>query len=655
MEERSDIYLQTDSGNGEKVVEEVKSNNVCVKYQRAFPQILKGSKSALEKASLSYRIAGDMDDKFWTGYLFAHLRADQDGSRETDLFQSGAMRKWFHGDRKNDQRKVLEPFLVENMVAELLRSTDEILKVIDDWLDPETDASKDGSLSIEPQVSKADDRFVDVQYNRSAICLDLDATLRVLRRLSEANVDTLGQWDKREQARNFQPRWSEKDEFKFRELIDFQKRRVEQQLARVNDQHRRLQDSIEQVRVHRQEVIQGRTQAVSKDGTNTLQLINNINLAESRTAAHESENIRIFTYATVIFYPLSFVAVCPCSLRIQAHIDCSNLESVQYARPAVTYFPPLAIRPKTDWLSNHTTTPLFLQATAIALVTTLLIVFNAETLAWPIRSLRYIISDSARRKMERTPNKFPVTWKKTLNHIKDAEEHNILHDHEMPKWPRNKLVYSLFLFIYFFLDFPASRVVLAYESVMNVNAMFPEHATLIIVRIFIALILLPLFAVSWMLLVVWNLCRAVLTGIWMLPLEKWKDIQEQHIQRYEDRLRKQYEGEDEAKAKEKEKEKAEAKAETEVKERAREQEGARDGDREKRSNKEDKKKTVKERIDETRRKERKAKEDRIQEGVKMLVNPPELLGRQEVKALRLRKKKKKRGDEESQREGSTLD
>lgn len=47
------------------------------------------------------------------------------------------------------------------------------------------------------------------------------------------------------------------------------------------------------------------------DRTNILQLINNINLAESRSAAHESANIRIFTYATVIFYPLSFVAVCP--------------------------------------------------------------------------------------------------------------------------------------------------------------------------------------------------------------------------------------------------------------------------------------------------------------------------------------------------------
>lgn len=37
--------------------------------------------------------------------------------------------------------------------------------------------------------------------------------------------------------------------------------------------------------------------------------MDNLNLSESRTAALNAENVRIFTYATVIFYPLSFVAV----------------------------------------------------------------------------------------------------------------------------------------------------------------------------------------------------------------------------------------------------------------------------------------------------------------------------------------------------------
>lgn len=35
----------------------------------------------------------------------------------------------------------------------------------------------------------------------------------------------------------------------------------------------------------------------------------NLDLTQSRTATLNAENVRIFTYATVIFYPLSFVAV----------------------------------------------------------------------------------------------------------------------------------------------------------------------------------------------------------------------------------------------------------------------------------------------------------------------------------------------------------
>ena len=204
-----------------------------------------------------------MDDRFWTGYLLIYCPADSDGFRDTDLFYPDDIREWFHEDRRLDQRKILEPFVVEKMVAEMFRSIDEILKVIDVWLDPEIDGSGDGKAWTQPKVSKADDRFVDAQYHRSAVCLELDATLRILRRLSKANVDSLGQWAKWEQTRNFQPRWSEKDEYKFRELIDFQKRRVEQQISRLNDQYRRVQDSIEQVRTHRQEVIQGSFKAAA--------------------------------------------------------------------------------------------------------------------------------------------------------------------------------------------------------------------------------------------------------------------------------------------------------------------------------------------------------------------------------------------------------
>lgn len=38
-------------------------------------------------------------------------------------------KNWFHEDRNTDQRKILEPFLVEKMVAVLFQNTDRILKL----------------------------------------------------------------------------------------------------------------------------------------------------------------------------------------------------------------------------------------------------------------------------------------------------------------------------------------------------------------------------------------------------------------------------------------------------------------------------------------------------------------------------------------------
>lgn len=77
-----------------------------------------------------------MDDKCWTGYLLIYSPADSDRFRDTDLFDFNDIDEWFHEDRRIDQRKVVEPFVVEKMVAEMFRSIDEILKVIDVWLDP---------------------------------------------------------------------------------------------------------------------------------------------------------------------------------------------------------------------------------------------------------------------------------------------------------------------------------------------------------------------------------------------------------------------------------------------------------------------------------------------------------------------------------------
>ena len=162
--------------------------------------------------------------------------------------------QWFDEKTKNDQRRILEPFVVGNMVAEVYQSTDKILRQVDQWLDPEIDFLKDKQESSESNTFKADDQGFGIQYNRSSTCLELEAILGMLRRLSTANTESLRHWKQREKSRHYKPRWSEKDELNHAKQVDHQKRRAEQQISLLNDQHQRIETSIDQIRAYRQEV-----------------------------------------------------------------------------------------------------------------------------------------------------------------------------------------------------------------------------------------------------------------------------------------------------------------------------------------------------------------------------------------------------------------
>lgn len=227
------------------------NDNVCNGRQRKFPGIVKDSQFDIYKASIGYRLVGDMGDRFWSGWLLAYVPG---GSRIFD--GSDYPGKWFDEKTKNDQRKILEPFLVGNMVDEVYQSTDKILRHVEQWLDPELEFSQDREESKDSNMFKANDGNFGIQYNRSTTCLDLEAILSMLRRLSKANIDALIQWGKREESRHYKPRWSERDELNHREQVDHQERRAEQQVFLLKDQHLQIETSIEQIRAHRQQASQ---------------------------------------------------------------------------------------------------------------------------------------------------------------------------------------------------------------------------------------------------------------------------------------------------------------------------------------------------------------------------------------------------------------
>ena len=268
---------------------------------------------------------------------------------------------------------------------------------------------------------------------------------------------------------------------------------------------------------------------------------------------------------------------------------------------------------------NHIVTPLFIQATAIALVVTMVVVFNAETLAWPIRRLRFSISHNARGKMEKTSNVFPVKWTETIVRIKEAEELDILHVNEMPKRPRSKLIYLVFLMIYTLIDFPAARIAIAYESIIRIDVISVDRVILIAGRLIVAIFLLPIFIAIWFLLALWNLLFWVGRLVFYLPVHNWHELQRTTDQKLLEQLARKHEinrpAEPET-AKDSEKEKGGN--------RRRSIGGAPAQDGAATEAKKKQERSPQDRAEEERRNARKEKEERMKQHVTLLVNPPKL-------------------------------
>ena len=217
--------------------------------------------------------------------------------------------------------------------------------------------------------------------------------------------------------------------------------------------------------------------------------------------------------------------------------------------------------------------------------------------------------------MGETSNMFPVSWKKALNRIKEVEVQDVLHDVERPKWPRSKLLYLLFLVIYIFVELPASRVVLAYDSVMRSGGRTPGNVALTAVQILVAMMILPLFTVVWMALVTWSISESILSNIWALGGIRGKmdkQLLEAAVSEFVEQEEKSNEQDGEKEIDRKEapvatQEEKSNKKEKELKERIIER-----------------KTELKEKIEETRRKAHESREDRLQKQIALLINPSRL-------------------------------
>ena len=99
--------------------------------------------------------------------------------------------------------------------------------------------------------------------------------------------------------------------------------------------------------------------------------------------------------------------------------------------------------------------------------------------------------------METTSNVFPVPWRRTLSRIRPSDGEDVLDE--------SRYTYLMFLVVYWLVEYPAFRLVLAYDFVTKNEMTSADRIGLAIIQVLIAIILLPLFVAVWSILVIYSI------------------------------------------------------------------------------------------------------------------------------------------------------
>ncbi len=230
--------------------------------------------------SLSLRFVGDLRDRSWTCHFLSSVARYRGFTSLIDEYSSSPMDKYTFYAEKIGQRKVLELAYVERFLIEMVESYDDILNRFKTELEiPETRDPQSESYEFIDNLSRLNSKAGDILGD-------------VFKQL-ELTVTTMESWEKREDSkredhRDFRSRWSKKDESRHGQRLRVLGRKCKlgiQLLRRCKDRLREQQKLAEQRHTN---------------------LINYMSLQTARTSSRSAEDVRLFTYVTIIFLPLSF-------------------------------------------------------------------------------------------------------------------------------------------------------------------------------------------------------------------------------------------------------------------------------------------------------------------------------------------------------------
>lgn len=327
---------------------------------RKMPSLSQTSSSVeITPVTTSFRFVGDLRDQVWTCHFLTSVARDDGFTGLVNEYTDGNGEPTaidFHQE-KMAQRKILEMAYVDRILIEIAQSCEEILIAFGKELDV-LEARDPQNESFE---------FI---HNYSRLHSKTGEILRDVLKLLDRSVRTVEEWEKREVSRDVRSRWSQKDETRYG--------------SKLVHLARKCKIGMQQVRVQRELLEEQRKLAEQRHSN----FVNYMSLQAARTSSQSAEDVRLFTYVTIIFLPLSFS---------------SSLFSMGGA-PA------------------GSTVSIMVPTTAIALAVTILALANMKILDRNLSFWTYKMNASARRKMEASEYSWGFPWKKISKELEEAAE-----------------------------------------------------------------------------------------------------------------------------------------------------------------------------------------------------------------------------------------
>ncbi|KAF3076139.1 hypothetical protein CFAM422_001098 [Trichoderma lentiforme] len=225
----------------------------------------------LSRAVISFRFDGDLLDRYWTCHLIEYTPQQMDGPKEMSF---DIPTQPINGALKSNpwrQRRVLELLLFDRSLREILRCTEEILNEAKSTLRAAKDTGNDG-CSYENEECK-----IEFSYNH-----DRKEVLQEVEDSLSENLAKMQLWKNRQNGRGPEkPRWTLKDEYRYGGAIS------------------RLQASNN---FYMEELVRCRAKILAFNS----QLTREIDASRSDWEMRTTNNVRLFTYVTVVFLPTSF-------------------------------------------------------------------------------------------------------------------------------------------------------------------------------------------------------------------------------------------------------------------------------------------------------------------------------------------------------------